>query len=61
MRHVAEVIESGKPRLGQAGLDGADDLVEGIVVMLRGENPSEVVERLKARIDDLNNRLPRRM
>lgn len=57
VRHVAEVVESGKPRLGQAGLDRADDLVEGIVVMLRGENPSEVVERLKARIADLNDRL----
>lgn len=57
VKHVAEVAIGAKPRLGQVGLDADDDLVEGIVVMLRGENPSEVVERLKEKIADMNARL----
>jgi len=57
VKHVAEISIGAKPRLGQVGLDNEDDLVEGIVVMLRGENPSEVIENLKLRIDDLNERV----
>lgn len=57
VKHVAEISIGAKPRLGQVGLDNDDDLVEGIVVMLRGENPSEVIENLKLRINDLNERV----
>lgn len=57
VKHVAEISIGAKPRLGQVGLDNDDDLVEGIVVMLRGENPSEVIENLKHRIDELNERV----
>lgn len=57
VKHVADVSISAKPRLGQVGLDDDDDLVEGIVIMLRGENPSEVIERLRERIDELNERI----
>lgn len=57
VKNVADVQISSKPRLGQAGLNEKDDLIEGIVVMLRGENPSEVIERLKDRIEDLNERI----
>lgn len=57
VKHVAEVKVSAKPRLGMVGLQDEDDLVQGIVVMLRGENPSEVIARLKEKIDDLNNRI----
>lgn len=54
VKHVAEVEISAKPRLGQVGLQDDDDLVQGIVVMLRGENPSEVIPKLKEKIDELN-------
>lgn len=57
VKHVADVNISAKPRLGQVGLDDGDDLVQGIVIMLRGENPSVVIANLKERIDDLNNRI----
>jgi len=57
VKHVAEVKISAKPRLGQVGLDNSDDLVEGIVVMLRGENPSDVIAKLRDRIDELNTRI----
>jgi cobalt-zinc-cadmium resistance protein CzcA len=42
---------SAKPRLGQVGYNKENDVVEGIVIMLRGENPSEVIARLKDRIE----------
>lgn len=57
VKHVAEVIVGAKPRLGQVGLDDDHDLVQGIVIMLRGENPSEVIGHLKERIDELNDRV----
>jgi len=57
VKQVAEVNITAKPRLGQVGLGEDKDLVEGIVVMLRGENPSEVIEKLQKTIDELNNRI----
>lgn len=57
VKHVAEVTISAKPRLGQVGLDGEDDVVEGIVIMLRGENPGEVIKKLKDRLNELNERV----
>lgn len=47
------------PRVGQVGLDENDDVVEGIIVMRKGENPSEVLARVKKKISELNeNGLP---
>ncbi len=57
VKHVAEISIGSKPRLGKVGLDDEDDLVEGIVVMLRGENPNEVIANLKERITELNERI----
>ncbi len=57
VKHVAEVKIAAKPRLGQVGLQDEDDLVEGIVIMLRGENPGEVITSLKEKIKDLNERI----
>ncbi len=54
---VAQVNVSSKPRLGQVGLNDEDDVIQGIVIMLRGQNPSEVIDRLKLKIDELNERL----
>lgn len=57
VKHVAEVNISAKPRLGSVGLQDDDDLVQGIVVMLRGENPDEVIANVKNKIADLNERI----
>lgn len=54
VKHVAEVEVAAKPRLGQVGLQDEDDLVQGIVIMLRGENPGDVIPRLKDKIEELN-------
>lgn len=57
VKQVASVSVSSKPRLGQVGLDDADDVVQGIVIMLRGQNPSEVINNLKDKITELNERI----
>ena len=58
--NVADVVESGKPRLGKVSRDtDQPDVVEGIIVMRKGENPAEVLERIKEKVKDLNqNVLP---
>src|ERR1700712_5566273 len=50
VRNVANVVESGKPRLGQVARDQQEDVIEGIIVMRKGENPSEVLERVREKI-----------
>lgn len=57
IKNVADVVVSAKPRLGQVGFNDYEDVVEGIVVMLRGKNPSEVIHHLKNKIDELNERI----
>ncbi|HRP53440.1 MAG TPA: efflux RND transporter permease subunit, partial [Fluviicola sp.] len=54
VKNVATVQESSAPRVGQVGLDLDDDVVEGIVVMRKGENPSEVIARIKDKVAELN-------
>ncbi|MVM31017.1 CusA/CzcA family heavy metal efflux RND transporter [Spirosoma sp. HMF4905] len=57
VKNVAEVAESNLPRVGQVGLNNDDDVVEGIVVMRKNENPSEVLARVKDKIAELNSRI----
>ncbi|MEI6585139.1 MAG: CusA/CzcA family heavy metal efflux RND transporter [Sediminibacterium sp.] len=60
VKNVATVHESGKPRLGQVARDNHTDVIEGIIVMLKGENPAIVLESIRAKIKDLNeNVLPK--
>ncbi len=54
VKDVANVQEASAPRVGQVGLNDNDDVVEGIIVMRKGENPSEVLARVKEKIKELN-------
>ena len=54
VKNLADVYESSMPRVGQVGLDNNDDVVEGIVVMRKGENPNEVLASVKEKINELN-------
>lgn len=54
VKNIAHVEESSAPRVGQVGLNDQDDVVEGIVVMRKGENPSNVLKSLKSKIQELN-------
>jgi heavy metal efflux system protein len=57
VRNLATVSPSHVPRVGQAGLNDNDDVVEGIVVMRKGENPREVLKRVKAKVVELNEKI----
>lgn len=60
VKQVAVVKEAGKPRLGWVSRDDENDVIEGIIVMRKGENPAEVLKRIQDKIKDLNeNILPR--
>ena len=57
VRHLADVHESALPRLGQVGRMEEDNVVQGIVVMRKGENPAEVIDALKTKIEDINKNI----
>jgi len=57
VKNIAEVHEGSMPRVGQVGLNNNDDVVEGIVVMRKGENAHEVLARVKDKINELNTRI----
>jgi Cu(I)/Ag(I) efflux system membrane protein CusA/SilA len=55
---VARVGVGGNIRRGFAELDGEGEVAGGIVVMRFGENALEVIERVKARIEELRPNFP---
>ncbi|SFN00568.1 cobalt-zinc-cadmium resistance protein CzcA [Chitinophaga sp. YR627] len=57
VKDIAQVDVSALPRLGQVGRDKQNDVVEGIIVMRKGENPSEVIKRVEDRINYLNEKV----
>ena len=57
IRDLAQVRVGSVPRLGTVGQNDDDDVVTGIIIMRKGENPSVVLKNVKDRIDDLNTRV----
>src|SRR5262245_4794210 len=57
LKDVATVEEGWAPRQGVVSRGTDYDTVEGIVLMRRGENPSAVLERLRAAVEQVNARL----
>ncbi len=55
VRDVANVIVGHQPRLGVAGMNGDDDVIEGIVLMRRGQQTTPTIERVKAEVERINN------
>jgi cobalt-zinc-cadmium resistance protein CzcA len=56
IRDIAQVTIGAVPRLGTVGQDLDDDVITGMVVMRKGENPSELLKGVKAKIAELNER-----
>jgi cobalt-zinc-cadmium resistance protein CzcA len=54
VKDVAHVTVGAVPRQGVVGQDRDDDVVTGIVLMRKGENPSVVLNALHQRIAELN-------
>jgi len=51
---VATISVGHQPRLGIAGQDGDDDIVQGIVLMRRGEQSKPTIERVEAEVAKIN-------
>jgi heavy metal efflux system protein len=51
---VAAVTIGNLPRLGIAGFDDADDIVQGIVLMRRGAQSIPTIKRVEAEVDKVN-------
>jgi len=58
VRDIGEAAIGERQRAGIVGYDHQDDVVEGIVVMTKGEDPAKVIAALKARVADLQSQLP---
>jgi len=54
VRDVATVEVGSQPRLGIVGRDTDDDIVQGIVLMRRGEKSLPTIQRVNAEIDKIN-------
>jgi len=55
VKDIATVTVGEKPRLGIAGLDQNDDIVQGIVLMRRGEQSSPTITRVEQLVHQINN------
>ena len=55
VRDVANVIVGHQPRLGIAGLDDDDDIVQGIVLMRRGEQSTPTIRRVEREVERINS------
>src|SRR5437667_4078471 len=55
VRDVATVQVSNKPRLGIAGKDADDDMIQGIVLMRRGEQSMPTIKRVEREVERINS------
>ena len=52
---IADVTVGNKPRLGIAGQDNDDDIVQGIVLMRRGQQSLPTIHRVEAEVERINS------
>ncbi|MEK7947770.1 CusA/CzcA family heavy metal efflux RND transporter [Pigmentiphaga sp. YJ18] len=57
VKDVARVVQSYTPRQGSVGMNDEDDIVEGIVLLKRDENPSKVLDQVHAKVDEINTHM----
>src|SRR6266478_7652955 len=57
VRDVAEVTIGHAPRLGQFGFQKNDDAVEGVILMLRGEQTQNVLRAVETKTEELNRQV----
>jgi cobalt-zinc-cadmium resistance protein CzcA len=55
VKDIAKVYVGNVPRLGKAGRDKEDDVIEAIVIMNRTLHTNDVVARVKAAVDKINS------
>lgn len=56
---IGQVVVGDRPRSGIVAFNDRDDVIEGIVLMNKGQNPAKVIEALRAKVDEVNATLPK--
>ncbi|HWF38972.1 MAG TPA: efflux RND transporter permease subunit, partial [Candidatus Acidoferrales bacterium] len=57
VRDVGEVTIGNAPRLGEFGFNHTDDAVEGVIMMLRGDQTQNVLQGVEAKTKQLNEHI----
>src|ERR1700687_4992058 len=57
IRDVGDVTIGYAPRLGEFGFQKNDDAVEGVILMLRGEQTQNVLKGVEAKTNELNHQI----
>lgn len=55
---VGQAEVGDRPRSGIVAYNDQDDVIEGIVIMNKGQNPAKVIEALKLKVAEVNQKLP---
>jgi Cu(I)/Ag(I) efflux system membrane protein CusA/SilA len=58
VKDLGEVVEGPDLRRGTSDLNGAGEVVSGVVIMRSGENALEVIDRVKTRLKEIEPSLP---
>lgn len=58
VRDVADVVIGAEPRQGAVSRDGKGEVVAGMIIMLKGANSQDVVRRVKASVEKVQETLP---
>jgi cobalt-zinc-cadmium resistance protein CzcA len=58
IKNVATVEVEAEARQGAVVMQGSGEVSAGIVMMLRGENSRKVIERVKAKVEEINKMVP---
>ncbi len=57
VKNIGSVKEGAKPRLGQVSRDFDQDVIEGIVVIRKGENLKEALDKIHEKVKELNENI----
>src|SRR5579864_5915339 len=57
VKDIGEVTIGNAPRLGQFGFNKTDDAVEGVILMLTGEQTQNVLKGVEAKTKEINERI----
>lgn len=59
IKNLADVVVGPEVRYGAVTKDGKGEVVTGIAMMLKGENSRTVVERVKQKVEEIRQNLPK--
>lgn len=59
VKDVATLRVEPAIKIGQVGINGKDDAIEGIVLMRKGENPTKTINNLKTNLKRIQDALPK--